>query len=145
MKVEAGRRLQKFLRAWLDPRFIRFLLVGALNTAFGYTLFALFLFVGIHYAVALFLSTVTGILFNFRTTGRLVFGNRDDSRIVRFFGAYAVTYVLGVAGLRIAKAIGIDLYLAGAALTLGLAVVSFLLNRRFVFGNEAQECAKGGE
>jgi len=126
------------LRSRLDPRLVRFLLVGVLNTLFGYLLFALLLFVGIHYAIALLLSTVAGVFFNFRTIGRLVFGSRDDSRIVRFFGAYAVTYVLGAGGLRIAKAAGIDLYLAGATLTLGLAFVSFLLNRRYVFTDPPQ-------
>ena len=119
------------MRPRFDPRFIRFLFVGLLNTAFGYCAFAFLLFVGLHYALATLLSTVAGIIFNFNTTGRLVFGNRG--RLERFLGVYALTYLLTVGGLRLARAFGVDLYLAGAALTVALAFVSFLLHRRYVF------------
>jgi putative flippase GtrA len=126
-------RLSRPVRNWLDPRFVRFLFVGLLNTVFGYCAFAFLLFLGLHYALATLLSTIAGIIFNFNTTGRLVFGNRDTSRIVRFVGVYAFTYLLSVGGLRLAEMAGIDLYLAGAVLTAVLAVVSFLLFRHLVF------------
>jgi putative flippase GtrA len=116
-----------------EGRFVRFLLVGGLNTAFGYGVYALTLFLGAHYAVAATLSTVLGVLFNFFTTGTLVFGQRDPSRLHRFVAVYVVTWAVGILALKAARALEIDLYLAGFVLLLPSAGLSFLLLRTFVF------------
>lgn len=117
----------------IDWKFIKFLFVGGLNTAFGYGVFALFIFLKFHFAVASFLSTVLGILFNFKTTGTIVFKNNDNHLIFRFFGAYAIVYGLNVLGLKLFKMINFDMYLAGFILIFPMAVVSFLLMKKFVF------------
>lgn len=117
-------------------QFVTYLLVGALNTLFGYSTFAVFLLLGLHYAVAALLSTILGVLFNFHTIGRLVFGKRDPSLIVRFLGVYGVTYLLNVGALRLLHA-EIEVLVAQAALVLPLAGVSFLMHQRLVFGREA--------
>lgn len=116
-----------------EGRFVRFLLVGGLNTAFGYGVYALSLYLGAHYAVAATLSTVLGVLFNFFTTGTLVFGQRDPARLHRFVAVYGVTWAVGVLALKAARALEIDLYLAGFVLLLPSAGLSFLLLRTFVF------------
>jgi putative flippase GtrA len=117
----------------LDNRFIRFLLVGVLNTIFGYSVFAFFIFINVHYTVAALVSTICGILFNFKTTGRIVFGNRDNSLLVRFLGVYTITYVIGVSLLRVSTAYQWNLLIAAAVLMPPMAVVSYTLNRLFVF------------
>ena len=122
------------MAALLDIRFIRFLLVGVLNTIFGYAVFALFVLLHLHYAVAALLSTICGVLFNFKTTGRLVFGSRDNSRILRFFGVYVVTYVLSVSFLRMTTAYRWNVLVAAALLLPPMAVVSYTLSRLFVWG-----------
>ena len=115
-------------------QFGRFILVGLLNTAFGYGAYALFLYVGMHFAWASLLATVLGILFNFFTTGRIVFRNTNYRRIGRFFLVYGVVYLFNVMGLAIFDHLRIDLYLAGLLLIPPAAVIGYLLNRRFVFG-----------
>lgn len=121
------------IRRALENRFVRFLLVGGLNTAFGYGVFALLVLAGVHYAVAAFFATVLGVLFNFRTTGRLVFGNRDDRLLLRFVLVYAISYVVGVASLRAAKSAGMPVLLAGAVLQLPMSLFTFGLQRAIVF------------
>jgi len=123
----------------IDRRFGRFIAVGVLNTAFGYCSYALLLFAGLHYALASFIATVAGVLFNFRTTGRLVFGNRDGSRLWRFIAVYLLQYGLSVGVLRLLVSAGLSAYVAGAVLILPLAAVSFAANRAFVFGPAAGE------
>jgi len=118
----------------LDKQFIKFLFVGGLNTAFGYCIFALFLFIGLHYSLAAFLGTICGILFNFKTTGSLVFKNKNNALIFRFFGVYGVVLILNVIGLKFFSIFSINSYIGGALLILPMAVVSFFLNKRFVFG-----------
>jgi putative flippase GtrA len=118
----------------IDKRFIRFLFVGALNTAFGYSLYAVFIFLGLHYSIAVFFSTILGILFNFKTIGILVFKNGNNRLIHRFFAVYAVNYILNVSFLKIFKTAGMEnMYINGLILVLPLAVLSFILNKKFVF------------
>jgi putative flippase GtrA len=54
--------------------FARFLLVGVLNTIFGYFLYGTLILIGLDYKLAVLLATILGVLFNFQTTGRLVLG-----------------------------------------------------------------------
>lgn len=117
----------------IDKRFIKFLFVGGLNTLFGYSLFALFIFLGFHYVIAITLGTIIAILFNFKTTGMIVFKSKDNKLIYKFFGAYSIVYVLNVIGLKIFNYYNISNYIAGAVLILPIATMSFLLMRKFVF------------
>lgn len=123
----------RWFLAPLRSRFVRYLLVGALNTAFGYGVFALLVLLGLPYPLAVFLSTTAGVLFNFKTYGTLVFGSHDNRRIGRFFAVYALCYAINLIPLEWAKRNGVSLLVTGAAIALPMAALSFALNRRFVF------------
>ncbi|HET9651933.1 MAG TPA: GtrA family protein, partial [Usitatibacter sp.] len=56
--------------AW---QFVRFLIVGGVNTLFGYAVFAGLVLAGMPPMPALVLTYVVGVLFNFFTTRRFVF------------------------------------------------------------------------
>ena len=116
-------------------RFMRFLAVGVLNTVFGYACFAALLWAGLHYSLALLVATVAGVLFNFRTIGGFVFGSSHPRLLGRFIAVYGVVYGANVAGLALLQRAGIGALEAQALLVLPAAVVSFLLNRRFVFAH----------
>jgi putative flippase GtrA len=118
-----------------SPSFFRFLLVGALNSLFGYGCFALLLYLGVHYAMALFLATVIGVLFNFKTTGYLVFKSKDNRLILRFATTYAIVYAVNVTTLKVLSLVGVDMYLGGALLLLPMAILAFFLNKAFVFND----------
>jgi putative flippase GtrA len=117
----------------LRHQLLRFLAVGALNALFAYSLFALLIFLGLHYAAAVLLSTVIGVLFNFQTTGRLVFGSGDHRLLVRFVAVYAVVYAANVALLKALLLAGIGPYAGGALLILPMAALAFVLMKRLVF------------
>lgn len=117
----------------MKKQFFKFLIVGGLNTVFGYGLFALFLFFRFHYSLAVLFATVLGVFFNFFTIGKLVFLNSKHQLIWKFIGVYIIVYVLNVSGLWIFEQLMFNLYIAGALLVLPLAVVSFILNKYWVF------------
>jgi len=123
-------------RLFLDRQFHRFLAVGVLNTMVGYGLFSLFIFLGFHYTLAVLFSTILGVLFNFHSIGRLVFGRHEYRLLARFFGVYGVTYILNVSFLGLFALFGINMYLAGALLLAPMAIISFLLNKYHVFGKK---------
>jgi len=113
---------------------VKFLLVGILNTAFGYGLFSLFIYVGLHYSLAVLLSTIFGVMFNFKSIGKLVFKSDDNSLIFKFILVYIITYFLNIFFLWLFKRLGFDnMYINGFVLLIPLAAVSFLLNKFFVF------------
>lgn len=102
-------------------------------------MYALLLLLGIHYALALMLATVIGVLFNFKTTGILVFKNRKNRLIYKFIIAYSSTYVLNVGILKVCKSWCINLFAVQAVLVLPMASLSYLLNKYFVFKTEKVE------
>jgi putative flippase GtrA len=120
----------------LDYIFIKFILVGILNTIFGYSLFAILLYTGLHYTLAVILSTIIGILFNFKTIGILVFKNKNNKLIFKFFAVYATTCSIGIIILRIAELLEQNLYFSGIISTGICAIISYLLNKKWVFKYE---------
>jgi putative flippase GtrA len=127
------KSLHGLIRRILQYRFIKFLFVGGLNTLFSYALYAFLLFAGCNFVVAATVSTLIGILFNFKTTGKLVFKNSDNKLLFKFFGVYGVTYTLNIFFLRFLSAQGVNAYLSGAITVFPVAVLSFVLMRTFVF------------
>lgn len=130
--------LDSILQRLPDPlrpsrRFLHFLLIGALNTAVGYGLFVLFLWLGLHYALAAAFATVLGVLFNFKSTGGIVFKSKDNARLPWFVGVYVVVYLINVAGLALLQRTGTPPWLGGLLLILPCAMVSYFLNSRLVF------------
>ncbi len=140
----------------IENRFVRFLFVGVINTAFGYGMFVFFIWIGLHYSLALLCANFLGILFNYKTTGYIVFENRSNRLLLHFFAVYAVVYLFNLGELYLLDAS--DLYetilswdamsfldslplnkakigdTIGQAITLlPNAVLSFCLNKIFVF------------
>ena len=112
---------------------VRFLFVGIINALFGYGCFALFLYVGLHYTLALLLATVFGVIFNFKSTGALVFGSHDNRLVFRFSGLYALIYFVNIVGIKALSHVGVAPYIGGAFLILPMAISTYILNKRFVF------------
>ena len=121
-----------------SKRFIIFLLVGGLNTIFGYGIFALCIYLKFHYSLASLISTVLGILFNFKTTGVIVFKNNNNSLIFRFFLAYGISFCIGLCLLFLLNQIGINNYIGGALLILPGAVIAYTLQRLLVFNKKKE-------
>jgi putative flippase GtrA len=107
--------------------------VGAVNTIFGYAVFAILILLNLHYTLAALLSQICGALFNFQTTGNFVFKNRSPRLIFRFLGVYLATYLLTIGLLKIFNIYGVNNLIAGAIIVLPMALVSFILNKKLVF------------
>jgi len=126
------------LKRFFNKTFIKFLFVGGLNTVFGYSAFALFIFWGLYYPFAVIISTILGVLFNFKTTGKLVFNNSKNNLLFKFIGVYGIICFLNIMFLRVFEIFKVNMYFAGAVLVLPMAILSFGLNKKFVFKPEGQ-------
>ena len=117
----------------VSNQFLRFILVGGLNTAFGVGVYCLAIFLGIPYYIATLLSNVLGVCFNFITTGNLVLHNNDPRLIFRFVGAYVVIYFVNTAVVKAFILLGLNSYWAGILATPVVAVCSYSLLKYFVY------------
>jgi putative flippase GtrA len=117
----------------VKKEFLLFLLVGGVNTCFGYLFFAFFIYLGFHYSQATLYATLAGVLFNFKTTGRIVFKNKNNSLIFRFLAIYAFLYIINLFLLKIGSFIINSMYINGAIAIVITAGIAFLLNKYVVF------------
>jgi putative flippase GtrA len=128
--------------AWLGKaelrRFLTFLVVGGLNAAVGYGIFAALILLGLPTPAAVILGTILGVLFNFLSTGRLVFRNSAPGLLPRFLAVYAVQMGLNVAALEVLERAGVPPLVGGALLLPPLAVFTYLAMRRFVYSEASR-------
>jgi putative flippase GtrA len=120
--------LNELARQWM-----RFVLVGGVNTAFSYSIYAACIFAGAGYAIASAASMLGGILFSYRTTGSLVFRDAGRGSLLRFGGCYLVVYGFGLALLETLDWFGVNPYVAGLVVALPAAMLSFALLKLLVF------------
>ena len=116
----------------IDEKFFKFLFVGFLNTAFSYFLYALFVTIGLVANLALLLQYIFGVLWNFKTTGTIVFQNKNNKLIFKFILSYIFTFVINSVLLKILVNY-INDYLAQAILILPIALLSFFILKYWVF------------
>lgn len=112
---------------------IRFILVGTLNTLVGYSLYAVFLFVGMNYRCALLLATILGVFFNFKTIGQFVFNNTNKRLFFKFVVVYVFIYCFQSYAIQLMELEMANLYLAGFISMIPAAIVTFVLNKLIVF------------
>lgn len=117
----------------VDSRLLRFVLVGGLNTAFGVGVYCLAVCIGLPYFASTLASNVLGVLFNFVTTGNLVFHNANPRLISRFTACYVVVYLVNTAVVKLFLVAGLGSYWAGIVATPFVALCSYLLLKRFVY------------
>lgn len=120
-------------RGSIALQFVKFLAVGALNTVFGYAVFAGLILAGVRPILSLAITYVVGVLFNFVTTGRFVFDHSHLSGLLRFVGAYMVIFGLNVGLYQILSAVGASPLLAQAICVPIVAIFSFFLFKFHVF------------
>lgn len=117
---------------------LRFLGTGLLNTAFGYVVYALLIVAGAPVWIALGGATVLGIMFNFYSYGKLVFGPSGLERLPAFIAVYLALYGLNVALAHVLMATGMGALLAQALLLPFLTALAFILMRLVVFSGPSR-------
>lgn len=120
-----------------DPRVVKFVGAGLLNTAFGYGVYSVLLYAGLPYLWALLASTIAGVVFNYFSFGRLVF-QADKSWLMfgRFVIAYASIYcVNAVLLMQLLKHFPVGPYI-GQIICIPVSVVmSWIVMKHWVYRN----------
>jgi putative flippase GtrA len=118
-------------------KFLRFLVVGAVNTLFGFVVFALLAMTTLPTGLILALSNLAGVAFNFMTTGGLVFKDLNAKRIPKFvicyIGVFAIYWLL----LYLLTPIFSNRTYAMAVIVLPMALLTFYVQSKFVFNDRS--------
>ena len=114
-------------------RQVRFLVTGAINTGFGYSIFAILILLSVPYALALLIATVLGVVFNFFTFGGYVFKRMRAGDFPRFVAVYAALYVVNVGLLRLLVDSGLHALAAQLVCLAFVAPLTYLLLKNLVF------------
>ncbi|MDO8954822.1 MAG: GtrA family protein [Gammaproteobacteria bacterium] len=120
-------------KAIIRSQLFRFLVVGGINALFGYGLFCLLIALKLPHIAAISLAYLCGVLFNFQTTGRLVFNSHNNSLILRFSMVYILLYFVNIGCLEVLNHFIHNWYINGAITTIFAAGLSFILNKYWVF------------
>ncbi len=110
-----------------------FLAIGAVNTIFYYGIYSILIYISLDYKAAVFVATIIGVIFSFKTFGKFVFNNKDASLIYKFLFVYFILYVCNITAIYLIDLELKNLYISGFVATLCCAVLSFVLNRWYVF------------
>lgn len=131
-----------WVRKIFSKQFIRFVMVAAMNTAFGLFINYAFYFPFEHfdslkfdhaYVLSNFLATIVSILFNFKTYGTLVFKNKDNKLILRFLLATTFTYLCSIVGIYILEQFIENNYVNITLMAIPVGLLNYLLYSTFVF------------
>ena len=115
-------------------KFIKFLLIGLLNTLFGYSIYAFFIYLNLDYYSASILSYIFGILFNFFTYKSLVFNIFFKKLIfIKFLIVYVLIYLLNLILLKSIDSVLNNLYTSQAVILPFLIISNWLLFNLWVF------------
>lgn len=114
----------------IQKQFIIFLCVGAINTVFGYSLFAFFIFLDTPFYLALLFAALLGLIFNFLTNGRIVFKNKRFSVFYKFITISALLYFIHITLIKIINRSINNFYISGLVTMSITAILSFYLNKR---------------
>ena len=126
--------LRRRTKARSKRRFIKFVCIGLVNTAFGYLVFALVYIATKSYQLGIAIATLIGITFNFFSIGTLVFENRRPSAFVPFAVVYGVACVTNIGVVDRLVAVGLRPLIAQLVALPPIVLLSYTLNDRFVFG-----------
>lgn len=120
------------LRGARIGQLIRFYQAAAINTAFGYGVYAVLVYAGVNLFVAQIIAQVLGVTFNYFVYSRHVFRDRHGSK-VSFVLAYVGNYLINLAFLAGFSRMTHSPYLAGLAATVCASLVNYFALRSLVF------------
>jgi putative flippase GtrA len=113
---------------------VRFLLAGAVNTVFGYSVFFLMLLVPAPLWLQLLAANVVAVTFNYVTAARFVFRHGGWRPILRFVAVYVVLYGVNLVAMQALLDRGWQPMWAAVAVLPPVTVLTFFCQRWFVFG-----------
>lgn len=130
------KKINNLIKYYLEKRFIRFLLVGGINTIVGYGTFAIFIYFNYHYYFSYIMSYVIGIANSYIWNKLFTFKSKNKSyrELLRFISVYLISFVIGSIFLYTAvDMLKINEYVAGLINLIFVTLISWIGHNKFSF------------
>ena len=124
------------MKNFFSYRFVKFVLVGMINTIVGYGTYSLFIFIGMHYLVANVLATIIGIACSFVLNKKITFKESKIDRHMpfRFVSVYLISFVIGTINLILLVSFcNINEYVAGLINLVVTTLISWFGHKYYSF------------
>lgn len=105
---------------------------GAVNAAFGFAAYSLFVWAGLNIYAAQIVATVLGVAFNYLTYSRHVFRDAGPAKL-RFAASYVGNYLVSLAMLALADRLVRSPYAAGLIAIVATAAINYFALKYLVF------------
>lgn len=116
-----------------NRRSVRYLVVGALNTFLGYSIYCFSLYAGLSVTRASLAAIVFGVTISYLTQGLVVFGNATKAAFVRFVANWGIMYGVYVGVVALLQSAGLTPYIGGLVGGAATTLLSYFVLRDFVF------------
>jgi len=119
----------------LDNKICRFIFSGLINTVFGFSIYSVLIYIELPYLLALLISTILGVFFNFFSFGHIVFGKHWNLLVLsKFIVSYVISYLFNSGMLIIlTKNLLFDPYLGQLLCILPSAFICWFLLNHWVY------------
>jgi len=131
-------KFRKFTNKQFSNRFIRFLIVGVLNTIVGYGTFAIGIYCNLYYYTAYILSYIIGVINSYILNKKFTFKSNDKSlkEPLRFLTVYLFSFIIGSIAIYILiDLMGTNAYIAGLINLIFTTLISWFGHNKFSFKN----------
>ena len=122
--------METIKKIW-ECRVCRFLLVGALNTSFSYSIYSIFLYLDFYFIIASLISLTSGIIFSFITSSKLIF--RVKGHFLKYLLFWIVLYGFNIFTISLFIGYGFNAYQAGFIALPIITAISYILQKWVVF------------
>jgi len=124
----------------LNKEFVRFIIVGIINTIFYYALFSSLIYLNLDYKLAVLIATIIGVFFSFFNFGKYVFKNQNKKLIIRFIFNYILIYFFNIYIIGVMNnMLFFNFYIAGFVALFPSAILTYMLNKYFVFNKKRED------
>ena len=114
-------------------RIIRFYIAGGINTLISYLIYAALIYTGFVYWAAVLICYAFGLVINYKTIKLIAFNDSRKQSFAYFCLIFAGSCLLNIILLKMLIEIGVNQYLAAWIVVIPLSILSYLLNKKFVF------------
>ena len=119
-----------FEKIW-SVQIVRFILIGGVNTGFSYFVYVLFLFFGLQFSIANLIALISGVLFSFLTSSKLIFQVRGN--FLKYLLFWIVLYGFNIFTISVFIGYGFNAYQAGFIALPIIIAISYILQKWVVF------------
>ena len=120
----------------IDKQFIKFVIVGVINTIVGYGSYSLLIYLNLNYIIANTISTIIGITNSYILNTKITFNEskRDAKTPFKFVSVYFISYIVGTFNLTILiKRLSVNSYIAGLCNIFVTTIISYFGHKYFSF------------